>query len=319
MLSKMERDILPLIEYQPGLTSDQLAKLIKAKSTTITTAIRRLKDKKAIVLKSYINPFTLGYTPVALYATLVTEALPNKNKITERLKKDNRVSHFSEMLGDYNHFSVFLVKNISEVPFVMKELYGGNGEIFSEKLISPRISSERFSRSFLTEKQNLRSKIAIMPSSPIYEIDELDHTLLSESSGKGFESIRDLAHQIGSPYATIERRIKKLTEANVICGFYYAIDKALIDSTHFRILLHNKSLDTSTNEKLLKFCYTHKNINFIIRSLGAWDYEIGIEVLDLKDVRKVIQDIYKLCGSEIGTVRVLTEIEDFKSVTYPFA
>jgi hypothetical protein len=79
-----------------------------------------------------------------------------------------------------------------------------------------------------------------------------------------------------------------------------------------------KTVDEKFKRSLFDFCAKHQNVNFLIEYLGAWDYEIGVEVENAKDILTITEQVYASFAEMLNTVKVLQVFDYPKVSKYPF-
>lgn len=72
-----------------------------------------------------------------------------------------------------------------------------------------------------------------------------------------------------------------------------------------------------SSEIRFKFCLGHHNVNFLIEYLGAWDYEVGVEVENAKDILTITEQFYSRFGDVLNTIKVLQVFDYPKVSKYP--
>jgi hypothetical protein len=58
-------------------------------------------------------------------------------------------------------------------------------------------------------------------------------------------------------------------------------------------------------------------ITYLIEALGSWDFEVGVETFDARQVSSVVEELHTATDGRISGVRVLMELEDFMCRHYP--
>ncbi len=317
MLNPNQALLIHHSEFCPNITADKLAKLTRTKSTNAAYQLRRLFDQGILTTRAVINPYALGYMDIALYFSLIDQNINARSKLIERIIKHQRVVHFGPLLGDYQYLIIFLTKNLNEIKDVINEIFQGAGDVFSDKLIAPRTSITFLQRKYLVSSPIHTSKIKISANSQIFEADQQDLKILSILGNKPFESIRSVATMASIPLTTAERRIKKLEQANVIAGYYNDVNVAALGFQSYRLLILKKGICATTSDKLQEFCVSHPFATFLVESVGAWDFEIGIETKTPQQVSEFIEALYSVCGLRIASIKVLQESDSHKCCMYP--
>ena len=65
--------------------------------------------------------------------------------------------------------------------------------------------------------------------------------------------------------------------------------------------------------KIFNVCASHPLVTYFVESLGASDFEIGIETPDARLVSSVIEELDAQTGGHIGSTQVFMKLEDLLS------
>jgi len=252
-----------------------------------------------------------------MYFSLIDQGQPQRKELLNKIVAHDRVVHLGSLLGDYHYVVVFLCECLGEVREFLKDIFSGAGDVFSDKLLAPRTGVTYFQRKYLDTNVKKPLTLSLEKKGDTIVLDEFDERLLSLLGAKPFESLRKLASGLGAPYSTIERRVRRLRESGVINGFRYKVDTKLIGMHSYRLLVMKKGICNSTRERLYEFCKSHRQVTFLIESIGAWDFEIGVEASDASTVTAVVEELYGLCGMRIAWVKVLMEDKSYKCSYFP--
>lgn len=72
------------------------------------------------------------------------------------------------LLGDFQYKIVFLCKSLSEVNCLLRDVFEGASEVFTDKLIAPRTTLHLFPRRYLDEANKQRSVITLQSDGEVY-------------------------------------------------------------------------------------------------------------------------------------------------------
>lgn len=318
-LNSREQRILARIEFCPETPAHVIAKATRLKTPTVSYTMRRLHERGIIRQRGFVNPCRLGFTDVAMYFSLIDQAQKQREKLIRKIIAHDHVLYLGSVLGDYHYVLNFMCRSLSEIPQFMRETFGGQGDLFSDKLIAPRVSLTQFARKYLDAAAPVAEPLVLSGCGAPAEIDEIDHRLLTEVANRGFDSFRQLAAAVGVPFSTVERRLQALRAKGVLPGYYYEIDTDAIGIHTFRLLVMKKGICSSTRARLHEFCAKHPLVTYLIESIGAWDFEIIIETFDPRNVTSLVEELYGTCGMRIASVRTLSEVRSHKCTLYPFS
>ncbi|MCB0336382.1 MAG: Lrp/AsnC family transcriptional regulator, partial [Bdellovibrionales bacterium] len=226
------------------------------------------------------------------------------------------VVSLQSLLGDFQYKIIFLCRGLHEVQTFLSEVFSGAGDVFTEKLVAPRLGIALYQKKYLDPTYKNYTSFDFAPNGELFVPDDFDQRLLYQLGAFPFESMRKLAQTLSAPYSTIERRIKKLRELKVIEGFYWDIDLCALGMQAYRLLVMKKGICLNTKEKLAQFCAQHPHITFLVDAIGAWDFEIGVEASGTRTVNQIVEELYGICGMRIAWIKVLMEDKNYKCSFY---
>jgi DNA-binding Lrp family transcriptional regulator len=316
-LSLRERDAFALMEFDPALPAERVAKQLRSTAATVNYTLRRLIDREIIRPRCFINSYKLGFLDVGFFFSLSEQSPSSREKLILRFQEDPSVAYFGSVLGDYQYMAVILCRDLSDFSSIIMRLTGNHGAIVSDKRIVPRISVMRFARKYLNPKFASNKILTLARSGDIYKLDDSDEKLIWTLGNQPFHSLRQLAKSTGMPLATVDRRVKRLKSAEVIQGFFYDLNVGKLGIQSFRLLVHVQGLSCAVRRAVIALCTKHLLVVYLIEALGSWDFEIGIETSDPRLIARFVEELYAATERRISSVEILTELEDFICRHYP--
>lgn len=318
MITEKQRQLLAHLEFSPSLAVPEIAKRVGQKSSSVSYLVRQLWEEGLVNQRAFVNAYALGFSEVAIYFSLTEQTAEARQTLFQKIVEHDRVIFFGSLLGDYHYVIVFLCRSLNEIQDFMRELFVGSGDLFSDKLVAPRLSSNRYPRKYFAPNLPRHAAITAQTTPEITTLDDLDTAILHRIGNHGFDSLRSVAREIGSPFSTVERRVDRLVKNQVISGFYLNIAESALGVQFFRLLIAKKAICSSTRDRLFQFCEQHPQVVYLIEALGAWDYEIGIEVNDSEEVTKFIEELHGICSMRIAWLKALMEGKSYKCSRFPF-
>ena len=103
----------------------------------------------------------------------------------------------------------------------------------------------------------------------------------------------------------------------MIAGEIMAVDSAALGLLSFKLLVYVKGLDPALSKRMHAFCAQHEHCVYLIECLGAWGFEIGVEVPQAEMANDVIQQVYDEFGDSISTIKTLTKFRYPKYTWFP--
>ena len=87
----------------------------------------------------------------------------------------------------------------------------------------------------------------------------------------------------------------------------------------YRLLLATRGMSSELSSRLYNFAKEHPRILHYIECMGAWDYEMGVEVERSSDVTDIIRSLYEEFGAELQSIKFLQIFKHLKYAAYPFS
>lgn len=290
-LTARERDVFALLEFDLESDAAVIAKNLRTPAATVNYTLRKLVDRGIIRPRCFINSFKLGLHDVGFFFSLSEQSQASRQKLIRRFKEDPAVAYFGSVLGDYQYVAVILCRGLSEFSAIVARLTGDQGEIVSDKSIIPRLSVKRFARKYINPRLASKAILAHESDGPRYEFDQTDEKLIMTLGNNPYQSLRALAREAGLPLATVDRRVKQLRASGVIQGFFYDLNVAKLGIQSFRLLVRVHGLSCAVHQKVIELCRKHPLVVYLIEVLGSWDFEIGIETSDPRNISSFIGEL----------------------------
>jgi|GEM_PF-2072541 len=316
-LTTHDHEILARIEFAPTLTAAELAKDLGMRPSTVAHRIRIFEEQGLIARKALINPWGLGMTPIAIFFSLRSGIRGQQAKVLRAIVNHPNVTWCGLLSGEFHCGVTLLVRKIDELAVFLDRIGKDGDALIAEKTFAPRRRVTFFSRRYLDQRYAQTRSITFEPVEPVVELDELDKQLLQRLAVKTYGSLRIIAQDLKAAPSTIERRIKQLEEHQVIAGWINQIDSTRLGMTSYRLLITTERFNTGLRAQLERFAQKNSGVVLLVEAMGTFDFELELEVSDLKTLVGTVQDLYEVGAGEIRSIHTLQEIEDLKFNLYP--
>ncbi|MBX7145520.1 MAG: Lrp/AsnC family transcriptional regulator [Oligoflexia bacterium] len=318
-ISPIQAKILSLIELAPDASAREIAEQVKARPSTVAYNLQQLKSRSIIHRSVVINPFVLGLNYVAVFFAARFKDNDRRREFVRKLTVNKQVSWLGALAGEFHFGLTFLISNLRQIHTTLGPLIDESGAELTEKLLAPRLNFSFLSRQWGLPVTRGRPSLTIASSDSKLniDIDEIDRKLLTTLGSDAGLSGRSIASKIGLPASTTERRLASLHERGIIAGFRMSIDSAQLGFSSYRILLTAPSLSASSRRSITEFAHTQPAVVMLVESLGAWDYELLIEVQSQAELRTFMESLMDSIGVSFQRVTVLAELEDLKFSAWP--
>lgn len=318
-LSKKEQAVLAAIEFDADAPLVEFEKPLRMPVSTIRYHVNNLLQRRIVRYYPFINTLALGYTPYSIFFALTPHGKKQERALIEALQKHSEVSWCAQFGGPYQFCVTILTKGLGDITKFLDKLADKFGDLFSKKQIVGQTSFTLFQTKYLYEASKADRYLTWNRPETLCEIDSLDGKILSGVLSPTFESRRELARALGTPIATVDGRLRKLREKEIIQGALYLIIPQNLSMFCFKLLVHAQGLSTKLHQELFKFCHSHKNITTLIRCVGSWDYEIGVEVSSSEEILDITHELQTHFGETITLIEELSQFREHKVCCYPFS
>lgn len=319
-LSQVDCTILRILQMRADLPLSELTRHSSLKAHTVRYALHRLLTRGVIRRGVFMDVYPLGYAHFGIFFSLGSRNVRSHARLMQYLLDSQHISFLSDLGGDFQYVLNICARDLFEVANFLEGLERQFGALIARKAIAMRTKLTEFPCKLLLGQDNAHAGIGWGGRiSPSIELDELDHQILKSLSSSGFASGRQLARSLGVSAATVDYRVRRLTERGIISGHHYVLDSAALGIHSYLFLLYSRGLGRELAAKLTKFARNHTNIRCIVENVGEWDFELTVEVLDPRQVVHVAQEISEEFAEKIADIKILPVFGFRKISGYPFS
>ena len=317
-LSQRDRRILLHAQLQADRPISALRQNCPYHEHSIRYAVQQARRQEMIQPRCFIDLCRLGYSQYEIFFSLSARSHGEDRKFIEELVSSERVSFFCELGGDYQYGVNVCAKNLREVSDFFDSFSERHGEIFSEKSMAARLALFFFGNKYLSDEKRVVDQLSYSACTEFVTVDQTDQIVLHALTNSSFSSRRQLARSLNMPLSTLEYRIKRLEERQVVIGYYYHVDPQKLGMQSYLLLVCVKGVNRAVKEGFFEFCKSHPNIVVLIHCLGNWDFELMVDVATSNDIIAVTQQVREQLGVALQFIKVLPFFNYLKVAEYPF-
>lgn len=284
----------------------ELAKKTRIKQHKIYYHLKRLLDQGTIRPWPFINTYLLGYRQFQVYFSLESHEQKEKDKLLARIRETKNVVWLAELGGAFQYGMSICAHDGDEVLKFLEDLASNLRGGFFKKAVSSVISFEQFQKKYISPADKSTTSLKIGYSPETITIDETDQKILSELYKIGTPNQQEIARRIGAPRSTIQYRLEQLEERGVIAGYTYLISGVKLGMQIYRFLVYMRGMRKGLSEEFYESCKEHPNIVTLVRCLGSWDYELGVEVSEPQQASSVLSQLHGQFGEYIHEIQLLS-------------
>lgn len=291
-IDKIDRKILYQLDLNSRQSFAQISRKLGQPKTKISYRIRQLQ-KKGIIKNFYtvIDSFKLGYISFRIYLTFENINQRIQNEIIQYFVNDTYTWWVGKTEGRFDIVIVLWVKNINEFNAFWEKTLSKYRKYFDKQIFSVYTQLHHYRYSFLLDNFNKedRNKFEITGGGPFVNYDDIDMKILRLlADNSRIETIK-IAKELGITSKTIQKRIKRLKNLNVILGYRIQIDYSKLDYVYYKLDIDLN--DYSKRKSLISYIKYNPHLIFVDKTTGMADVELEFYVKNLQHILEIINDI----------------------------
>lgn len=293
LLDTLDRKLLKELDGNARQSFSDLAKKLKIAPETIRYRYGSLLEDGVITFEyAVIDAGKLGYGVHKVLMKLhnVDEAIVDT--IISTLVSHERVNWVARFDGIYDVGFTIWISQMRELSNFVDWLREKFHSYLNRVVFAVNIEAEFSSRDLsFAKKQKDKTQALYTTPADSYKFDQVDFVILRKLSKTPRVSNVEIALAAEVSSETIANRILKLEKSKVISGYRIVLDCARLGLVNYYVFLNLKHVSKERSAKLILFCRQHPLINYIIKALGEWDYELSIEVRSLEEYRSLMMEL----------------------------
>jgi DNA-binding Lrp family transcriptional regulator len=316
-LTENERLVIQAYELDADLSYALGSKKTGLSEKQIRYALQSLQDRKVLRYYPFINIYPLGYSPFLLFVSLHTTSESVREETLETIKKSQVVSWFTKFEGVYDYCISIVARDTHDFLHQADALFSKKIISFPLKSVVQQTSLTLFQAKYIGKPKTVRH-VSWEHTGDRYALDDTDKKVLSSLMHTEYRSKRDLARNLSMPSSTLDDRLSMLVEHGVLQKFVYLIDPKMFGFRCYKLLLTSKVINTKLTKLLFEYCRDEPNCIIFITCVGAWDYEVGIEVHSDVAAQEFKERLAYKFAQVLSSVVLLDQREELKDFCYPF-
>ncbi|MBP7708621.1 Lrp/AsnC family transcriptional regulator [Candidatus Pacearchaeota archaeon] len=310
----IDRKILCELDINCRTPLSKMAKKLRIGRNVLDYRIKRLEKEK--VITNYIcsiNLKKLHYTNYKVYCKMKSMTITKEKEFSEFIKNEKKVIHLLKTDGSFDYAFVIACKNIKELDGFLTEVKTEFKEILQDYIVSIVVSSKIFKlhKLLLEDKQESIKLTTSNEENVEFELDEKDKKILKILSQEANISLVDLSQKTGYTLDIVKYRIKELTN-KVVNSFRVLVDMNKLGYFHYVAMLKVRNATLKEEENLVAWCTHKKNVMYITKRIGSFDYEINVAITDINDLNSFFSDLKSNFGSIIDSQELIINSELLK-------
>ncbi len=289
ILNLKDRKILYELEQDSRQSLTQLAKKVGLKKETIFHRIKNLESKG--IIKSYlteIDIYKLGYQYYPVLIRFQNTTLQIEEEIFDYLKNSSYTAWLTKCEGAWDINLTLIAKGNFDLDKFFNNFLWRYNQYISDKHIFITTEIHYFKRGFWLNRETHQ----IVSTGGIDAgLSEKELQLLRILSKEARKPIVEIAKKLKDNPKNIAYKIKKLERENIIQGSRILVDFSKMGYKFYKIWFSLKDLTDENFKKLMNYFKNHPNIIWVTKFIGFYDLSIEMEVKDVEEFRKILDQI----------------------------
>jgi DNA-binding Lrp family transcriptional regulator len=290
-LSLPEKKVLSLLEKNARLSASQIARKTNLSPEGVLKIIRRLISKRIILqFNTKLNRSSMGYKLMPVHIKLLRLNKEIKQEITDLIKKHDCCAWFAFFEGEYDlimSFKIGTYEDMAEMDLLIRSM----SKYILEKDISIVLYSFELNKNFINQNDSRKSFFTIKNEAGQLPLEKDELKLLELLKLNCRDKLINLSRKLGSTPRVIASQIKRLEKDKVITGFKTKINMANLGYQPCTALIALEDFKDENIQKFQNYCIYKKDISYVIRQIGKYDFEIDMNVQSTNEFYDLIDEI----------------------------
>jgi DNA-binding Lrp family transcriptional regulator len=293
-LDVKDRKILYELDLDARQSFTQIGKKVGLSKDVVTYRIKRMEDEG--VISGYwtaINTYKLGYYVFRVYINLIDVSTKIKTEIIQYFIQNEDAWAVLTSKGPVDLDIVLWVKDVyafNQYWINTLQLYG---KYFTKSTISILNDTISCKKTYLIDEEKTSSErefyITRCKGDPV-PIDEIDYQILNELALKARTPLLDLAEKLHCSSQTVNFRIKRLIEKEIIQAFRISINPAKLGLQGCAVDLYLK--DQTMRSQIIEYIKQKPTIyDIMTMSIGWADLCFEVYITSIIDLSKLMDEL----------------------------
>lgn len=291
-LKTLDKEIITLIEYNPRITYNEIAKKCNSSKDTIKYRLNKLEKEKIILgYTSLIDYKKLGKQSYKLYFR-ISGSLEQKNELKDFLRNQEKIFSIFESIGNWNLAIAVFANNHHEFNKIENSILENFGNLIMDRKFCTMIDAELYHRDILSNKRsNLIDKYSLWGKMENNDLDELDKGLIKILNSKSRISLVDISSRLNLSIDSIKNRIKRLKTKRILNIYRTSVNYEALGYDHYKLFIYPKNYSDKEERRTISYLKENPYCINIIRTIGPWKLEAEFLVKDSQEIEDLIDNL----------------------------
>ena len=314
--------ILQELDINPKISTSKLAKKVRLSQQVVDYRIKKLIEQGIITnFGTIINLAKIGYEQYRVFFQLGNISEEEKHNIINYLKDHNKV-YWAAIIGNRWDLSVVVfVKNYEEFENFLDELFNKFPKALKDYDALYCLYHEFYNHKFLHSNNKISNsiiKLNFANAGKLINLDKLDINILNNLKLNCRLSNLEIGEKYNVSYKTIQNRIKKLEELNIISGYRIFLKSEEYNYKAYLLLISFKSYGRDIESKLFSYAKNNISITQTLKLFGNWSLLFHLRAINEKELQNTIIELRNLFPI-IGDYEIIPIFQDISIDHFPMS
>lgn len=318
-LDKLNSKIVYELGEDSRQSYKQIARKIGSKKEVVAYHMQKLIGSG--VVSKFVPVFALselGIFSSKIYIKINGMAKSEEDEFYDSLLKDKKIAWVAKSIGSWDLLIGMYSRNIVEFGKIKAHVFEKYGRHIRDYEVTHIEDAQVFNRDYLIDK-----KIAYR-NNFIFSGNVGDYRL-SDDERKIIEYIRDdarftfleIANKLGLDARTVVKIINNLKNKKILQGYTVFLDLKKLGLQLHKLCFYIENYNSSKVEKFVDFLKQNKRVIHLIKSQGAWEFEVEMEDSSIERVYDYVKEIRNSFPNFIKRVDLVSITEELKLEFFP--
>lgn len=310
--SARDKLIAYTLQFDAGEPLGPLAKRLNLREHVVRYALQRMLDAGAMREVAWLDTFRLGFlTHHVRFSVAGTER--QERALVSHIGTSPWTGWFAELGGQFRYGTYICSPSLRDFASFLDSLDAKFGSIIVNKQIATHLSFTMYTKRYLAPNGPQKEVLRIGVNADPIEVDELDCKIIGELLDARVPSAYEIATRLKVPRSTVQARIARLRKDGAIRRMLYFVSASVMGAQTYKVYMSTKGDRSAATEALFTFSRGHPSIVDVATCLGAWDYDLTVEVLAPEDMGKLLSELNRKLADYLDRVEVLPVFRQMQS------
>ncbi len=273
------------------------------------------------VIRNFFTVIDAGKLGNSYYKILIKLHNVNEARVEEIIKYligQEAINWIARMDGAYDIGLTIRVHPVAELSLFLDDLRRRFYRFINRLVPAINIQVDFFAREYLTgATRKLESNASYSTPFKLVELDQTDLRLLEVLSKNCRLPATEIAKNVGVSAQTIQQRLQRLRREKIIKGYRLILNHSLVGFINYYVLINLNYRSQAQLEKFTAYCRALPHVNYFIKAVGEWDFELNVEVESVQQYRSMIMDLTRQFSDIVRDYQAMTVSEVYKLTLTP--